>query len=551
MTSPPDNGPAVLRRTITRQRRLLIPGLVILCVWQACEAAVPVLIGLVVDHAVVTQSWPALAVGLTCVAVLFVILSLGYRFGARLANRALNRETHDLRVEVASRTLSPSGVRTELMPGEVLSVATADADVTSFVLRRVALMGSAVIGVVAGAIYLLLTDVIVGLVVLGGVALTLVLSHLVSQPIERHSHTMQATIARASGMATDLVRGLRVIKGIGAEPAVRTQYGRSSREARDAGVRTASGMAVVDGAQQTILALLIAAVVLVGGIRLLQGHLGIGDLIAVVGLAVFLAEPLSTVVASIPLLFFSVASARRIGAFLGQPDLIASSAAAAVSSELSVDLGESGRFTVTPGELVAVVVASPRTGDALSAALAGESGQAAQVLLGGTPRTELSVRGTLAVAPHKVDIFAGSLRDNVILGSAVDQNRLSEALEASACTELLELFPDGLDHEISADGTNLSGGQRQRIALARAIYAAPEILVLCDPTTAVDAVTEQHIATSLRRSRTGRSTIVITSSPALCAVADRVILIGRDGQVDGTHAELVTSSPHYAELVLR
>src|SRR5690606_8144339 len=111
-----------------------------------------------------------------------------------------------------------------------------------------------------------------------------------------------------------------------------------------------------------------------------------------------------------------------------------------------------------------VVVASPSTADALSAALAGESDRAAQVLLGGVPRTELSVRGTLAVSPHKVDIFAGSLRDNVILGSVLDDQRLADALEASACTELLELFPDGLDHQISADGMNLSGGQRQRIA---------------------------------------------------------------------------------------
>lgn len=564
MTSQPETapGPALLRRTLTRHRRLMLPGMAIMCLWQACEAAVPVLIGLVVDHAVVPLDRPALVIGLVAVAVLFTVLSLGYRFGARLANRALNLETHALRVEVAGRALDPRGVRTGLMPGEVLSVATADADVTSFIIRRIALMGSAVVGVVAGGIYLFVTDWVIGLVVLGGVAITLGLSHLVSRPIERHTRTMQAKIAAASGQATDLMRGLRVIKGIGAEPAVRQQYQRANHDARDASVRTASGMAVADGAQQTILGLLIAAVVLVGGYRLLDGHLTVGGLIAVVGLAVFLAEPISTVVASIPLLFYSVASARRIGDFLAQPDLIRSGQSGLTTETATLTVtgltgpdGQTLDLTVRPGELLALVVHDPSMSEAITSALAGESAQSDTVALDGVPRTELSleaVRDRLAVAPHKVDVFEGTLRSNVVLRHrSVEQERLAPALEASACAELLELFPDGLDHAVAADGANLSGGQRQRIALARALVADPEVLVLCDPTTAVDAVTEQQIATSLAQVRRGRTTIVVTSSPALCAGADRVVLVGRSTQADGTHAELLARSDDYRELVLR
>ena len=158
----------------------------------------------------------------------------------------------------------------------------------------------------------------------------------------------------------------------------------------------------------------------------------------------------------------------------------------------------------------------------------------------------------MAVVPHQVDLFEGTLRSNIQLTpGAADDARLRAVLDASACAELVELFPDGLDHPVAPAGVNLSGGQRQRIALARALLADPPVLVLSEPTTAVDAVTEQHIARSLRQLRTGRATLVVTSSPALCAAADRVVLLSGDQGTSGAHADLVTSSTAYRDLVLR
>ena len=119
----------------------------------------------------------------------------------------------------------------------------------------------------------------------------------------------------------------------------------------------------------------------------------------------------------------------------------------------------------------------------------------------------------------------------------------SEVLAASGADELLGLVDGGLDHAIEELGGNLSGGQRQRIALARALHADPEVLVLEEPTTAVDAVTEARIASSLadlRHGDTPRTTVIVTASPAFLAVADRVVLARGDGTTaSGTHAELV------------
>ena len=116
--------------------------------------------------------------------------------------------------------------------------------------------------------------------------------------------------------------------------------------------------------------------------------------------------------------------------------------------------------------------------------------------------------------------------------------------------------PTGWTTVVAERGASLSGGQRQRLALARALLARPPVLVLHDPTTAVDAVTEHAIAQGIRALRhgpgSGFATIVITSSPALLAATDRVVVLG-DGAVaaEGAHAELGADDETYRQMVLR
>jgi len=125
------------------------------------------------------------------------------------------------------------------------------------------------------------------------------------------------------------------------------------------------------------------------------------------------------------------------------------------------------------------------------------------------------------------------------------------ALVASAADEVIASLPGGVDTDLTERGQSLSGGQRQRLALARALAAEPPVLVLHEPTTAVDAVTEARIAAGLRSHRAGRTTVVVTTSPALLAAADVVVLLEGGRVVDtGTHADLVARNPRYAEVVL-
>jgi ABC-type multidrug transport system fused ATPase/permease subunit len=146
-------------------------------------------------------------------------------------------------------------------------------------------------------------------------------------------------------------------------------------------------------------------------------------------------------------------------------------------------------------------------------------------------------------------MFSGRLGDRLDVTGRGD---VAAALETASAGDVLDALPEGLEAVVAERGRSFSGGQRQRLVLARALAAAPEILVLVEPTSAVDAHTEARIAARLRRHRSGRTTVVTSSSPLMLDAADRVALL-RDGRVvaTGTHAELLAGDPDYRQVVTR
>ena len=564
----PATGSAILRRTVRRHRTRLIVSSLLFGVHQLCETMVPVAIGLIVSRAIDTGDITAMIASLIGLAALFVTLSYAWRIGARIIVVAIEREAHLVRVEVAGRVLDPRGLRTELSAGELLTVSTSDAEKESWILDLIARVFASAVAVLASAVALLVVDIPLFLAFVICTPVILIALHLLSPLLTRAATEQQARVAGVSGMATDLVSGVRPLRGIGAENAATQRFVTSSRTALAATLKLARANSVYQGLATTINALLAVGIAGTAGWFALQGRISVGELITVIGLSQFVIEPL-TGLSRIPGVVAMVrGSADRLALVLGAEHVLPpSESVVPPNTDLAVDEVrfrslDGLTFRAAPGEMLGVVAHRPQDGEALAALLSGQISDAdysGEVRIGGIAAGRMDLRRarqTVLAEPHITDLFAGTLRSNVTAGRQRPDADLRHVLQASAATDVVDLHEAGLDHVVTDRGASLSGGQRQRVALARALSVDAPVLVLHDPTTAVDAVTEHTIArgiTELRHNRSAaQTTILITTSPALLSVTHRVLVLdGGRVVAEGTHHDLASSDAQYREMVLR
>ncbi|WP_045741092.1 ABC transporter ATP-binding protein [Actinoplanes rectilineatus] len=565
MPSNTKPGTAILARAVARNGRRLWTGTGLSGIYQLCAALVPVFIGVIVDRAVATGDVTALLTWVGALALLFLVLAVTYRYAARFLQRAIAEEGHRLRVEVAARILDPRGLRTDRRAGDLLAVSTIDADYTSYFLDHIPRIASALIAVVVSAVTLLLISPPLGLIVLIATPIVLAVLNLTGPLISRRVADQQEQAGRASSLATDLVTGLRPLRGIGAQNAAADRYRVVSRRSLDATLRASRTTNAYLSGSTMLSTLLAGGIAIAAGWFALTDRITVGQFITVIGSAQFLIEPFGTLAVVPSWVAAARAAADRVASVV-TAGLILPAGVADPSGD-TCDLRLAGvthgslaglDLHVRPGEFVGVVAHRPADAEALVTVLSIPDGYAGDILLGGERLESVDrsrARRLLHVEPHRTDLFTGTLATNIDL-AATGGDDLTAALRAAAADGVTDLHADGLGAPVSERGANLSGGQRQRVTLARALLARPPLLVLHDPTTAVDAVTEQAIADGIRALRhgpgTGFGTVVITTSPALLAAADRVVVIG-DGVVtaEGPHAALSAGDDTYRRTVLR
>ncbi|WP_281180177.1 ABC transporter transmembrane domain-containing protein [Actinomadura hibisca] len=552
----------MLRDAVRTQWRDVTASAVLASGHQVGETLVPVLIGLAVDRALAPGDGRALLLWLAVLALVYFMLSWSFRLGAMAGERAGARAAHRLRMALVERVLDPrGGAEDGRLPGALATIATEDARRVGAV--NVALFAgiAALVGIAVAAVVLLRISLPLGLLVLLGTPALLAAGHLLSKPLERRSHAEQERAARASAVAVDLVGGLRVLKGIGAEPAAVARYRATSGASLAATLRAARAEAAQNGTVLALTGVFIAVVALIGGRLAAAGDIGLGELVTAVGLALLLLGPLQVLSWVTTELAQARASAARIAAVLAAPAAVPAGTAAPphpVHGRLRLTGVTSGPLDgvdldVAPGELLGVV-AAPADAAALLRCLARQADpDSGTVELDGVALSALDpgeVRRAILVAPHDADLFEGTLLDNVTAAVPTDARTNArtdpgKALLAAAADDI------AADAPVGEHGRALSGGQRQRAALARALAADSPVLVLHDPTTAVDAVTEARIADGLRALRDGRTTLVVTTSPALLAATDRVVLL-EGGRLTDTaaHTDLVHRNDAYRTAVL-
>lgn len=531
-------------RTIFAAKKYTFPGAGLLVFHQLGEAMVPVIMGFAIDRAVATGDTRALMLGLLLLALDFAVLSFSFRFGSRIGLLGMQAVQHHLRTRVTDRLLDPRGMGSGTrLPGVALSIATSDV----YRLASAVAIGVYPVGefaaILFGGIVLLIISWPLGVVVIVGAPLMLLLMDKAGASLRSRSEHEQALAGDAAGRATDLVTGYRVLKGVRAEREASIRYRRSSEEALAATLQAKAAQGVFLGSMSLVTGLFVTVIAVAAGLLAIHGTLNVGELITVVGLTQFLMGPLGAFAANFGAIWAAAlgSAARVLTVLQTTPSRDTTGRAAGpivppdrgASLEVDgVDLGGASDTPfgvyIEPGECVGIVAdgaAAQALVDLLAVRRTTGSGA---VRVAGVDLQSVDpelARSVVLVAPHSADLFEGRIIDNVALPGTTPE-RVADALAAAGCTEMIEALPDGVDTLVGEGGARLSGGQRQRVALARALAQDAPVLVLHDPTTAVDSVTEASIAQELRRSRSGRTTVLVTSSPALLAATDRVVSIG-------------------------
>lgn len=529
-----DAGPARFTlRVIFGATRFTLPAGGLLILSQVGEALVPVIVGLAIDEAIATGDPVRLAWWLVVLAVDFAVLSFAFRFGSRMGLYGMQTVQHRLRMTVTDRLLHPAGSAHGHSRGAALSIATSD----TLGLATTMQLGVYPFGELAALVFssamLFTFSWQLGVAAIVGAALVVATTFLAGRPLRERVWDQQELVAEAVGQAADLLAGYRVLKGLGAGAEAASRYRRTSRASLGAALRASNAEGVFVGAMDGVTAVFTALMTVLAGMLALDGELGVGELVATVGLIQYLIGPLTELPQSAGAVWAGgLACAERVLSILQAPEVHAreDGPSASPSPGPGVPVLEARvpglELRVAPGEIVGVA-ADQATGDRLARLLAaGPRGTGCGTArLDGVPIDALGVdswRRCVLVAPHRAELFDGTLGWNLDTPDA-DGTLVGAALHAAACDDILASMPEGLDTPVGEGGQRLSGGQRQRVALARAYAAAPPVLVLCDPTTAVDAATEAAVASRLRGARGMRSTIVVASSPALLAVCDRVV----------------------------
>ncbi|MTE21933.1 ATP-binding cassette domain-containing protein [Streptomyces sp. TRM43335] len=539
---------------------------------MAAIASFPVVVGMAVEAATTGFGERLVPVG-ALTAALGLVVMVGDTMLHRTA--VTNWITAAARVQqlLARRTAELGATLTRrVAAGEVVAVSTGDIEKIGWFVESVSRFGAALLSTVGVCAALTVYEPLLGgVVTLGVVVLVLAVLPLLP-PATRRADAQRAKAGRATELAADTVAGLRVLRGIGGEELFLDRYRKASQETRRAAVRTARMWSLIDAVQVVLQGLLLLSVLWFGTRLALEGRVAVGELVTVYGAVTFLLFPLRLFQEVAMAYSFSKPSARRAARVLalrreGAGRHAGGGGDTEEPREPHGDLYDPASGLIAPtGALTAVVCGDPDTAGRLAERLGGHAvdsdPEVPSALLGGVALDELpleTARAAVLVQDKDPVLLSGTLGEllDVPSSGAVTAR---QALDAAQCGDVLDALarstadPGGepMEARITERGRSLSGGQRQRLALARSLVADPRVLVLDEPTSAVDSHTEARIAEALRRVRAGRTTVVFSSSPLLLDRADRVAFV-RDGTVvaTGTHRGLLAREPEYRAVVTR
>jgi ATP-binding cassette, subfamily B, bacterial len=571
---PPDLGLLPTLRRLLRlwwlERRLGALGLSLAFAYTLVSITIPLLTQRAIDHAIVGHSqrlWPYIAVIVGLAAVRF-----GINFSRRYATARIG-----IRIEARMRELLyhaylryPRAFFDRHATGQVLSRATNDLYPIRYFIGWGLVQGMQSLMMIVGAgIVLVIVNPRLALYTAVAMPPITVLALRFARHVSPLSRQVQERKGDVTEAADEAVVGIEMVQAFGREDDVRGRFGGKAERVRDTVLRQAGVEAKHLPGLYYLPSLSIAAVVFFGGRQVIAGHLSIGQFVLFETLLLQLVWPLEALGWITNLGQRALASAGRSFAWLEGIEPLPEPA---VPKHLprgllgvrfeSVEFaygGETGvlrdlDLTVEPGEIVAVCgpTGSGKT-SLLNLLPRFYDPTGGSVLVGEVDTRDLPVaelRADVALVTQRPVLFSVTLRENLTAGrEGARWEEVLAACTAAGVDAFADDLPDGYDTLIGERGINLSGGQRQRVALARALVTGARVVVLDDPLSAVDTLTERRLVKRLRPALQGRTVLVATQRLSTVELADRaVVLVGGLIVESGAPRALLRAGGPFAEL---
>jgi ATP-binding cassette, subfamily B, bacterial len=462
------------------------------------------------------------------------------------------------------------GFYDRVQTGQLISRANSDIrSVQMYLTFGPAILVQCAIAVVA-FIYMLTINVPLALVAMSTIPFVFVLSVRMRKTMFPVSWLIQARLAEVATIVDENINGVRVVKSFVAEPRELKTLAKAADRLKWSYIRDADLRARFTPAVQNLPQIGLVLILIVGGLLVIHGHLGVGAILAFSAYLVILQAPFQLLGMLVMLGQRASASAKRIYEVLDEQPTILDSPQALdlVRCEGDVEFDavdfayadgppvlHDFSLHLRPGETVAMVGRTASGKTTVSRLLPRfYDVDAGAVRIDGHDVRELSIaslRSKIGVVLDEPFLFSISIRDNIAYGRPdASLEEVREAARSAGAEDFILQLPDGYDTIVGERGYTLSGGQRQRVAIARTLLVNPPILVLDDATSAVDVQVEQAIHEGLRVLMEGRTTLIVAHRLSTIGLADRVVLV-EGGRIvaDGTHSELMESSPQYVEVL--
>ncbi|HVB19050.1 MAG TPA: ABC transporter ATP-binding protein [Acidimicrobiales bacterium] len=539
------------------QRGLLILNALSGVGWMVSQALMWAAVGGAIDHGVARHdtralfAWVAIVMGLG----LFQALCGALRHQLAVTNWM---QSAYRTVQVIGRHVANHGsaVGEEISSGDVVNTVAADAMRIGGAFDVLARFSGAIVSWLVVGVILMSTSVELGLVVLLGVPILASLTTPLMRPLHATQARQRDAGGRLAALGADTVSGLRILRGVGGEDVFFENYRRQSQLVRAAGVRIATPQAGLESGQVLLPAVLTALITFLGAQDVQRGVLQPGQLVAFFGYATFLTTPLRTAIEYVISTTRAYVGAGRVLRILRVAPLVHDTATPAPWPEVVDELIDTrSGLVVRRATFSALVTETSDEATVIADRLGRYVPDGDHTTVNGVDLANFSLADTrqhVVISEVEPRLFSGELRDELAPHGNWEDEHIMAALDTSSALDVLDALEDGLASHVEERGRSFSGGQRQRLSLARALLSDADVLVLIEPTSAVDTHTEGRIAQRLRQARSGRTTLIATTSPLLLEQVDEVSLVVAGRVVErGTHEALVQRCAAYRRIVLR